>query len=279
MMQVKQIVRNRRYAGITILEVAVGIAIVAALVVALMPVVARAREVSYTARCQHNLKQLGVAFAAYDQDNLGYLPHGQYAGFNGANGTPTGASVVDLQMREWMRLYYPYILSTPISANELTNPYASPNMALIRDQTSVFDCPATMTRVGHFHPINGYKSYPKLFDYLVYNHRRPSSSVIINKLQQLPTRGLLLTDARETDPIYTWGNNFDSGNDDYFLWQLLYFPQGNPAVDGATGYRPGFHHQNGNNALFPDGAAQRLPRTSMQPGYASGNYTTNIVIP
>lgn len=277
-MQGKRIVRNKRRAGLTIVEVAVGMAIIAALVVALLPVLSRARDIGQTTRCLHNLKQLGIAFANYDQDNLGYLPHAQYAGFTPA-GAPTGAIETDFQIREWMRIYYPYILSTPISPSELTNPFASPNMVAIRLQTPLFDCPTTTTRVGHFHPINGYQSYPKLFDYLVYNHKRPNSSVIINKLQQLPARGLLLTDARETDPIYTWGNNFDSGNDDYFLWQLLYFPQSNPAVDGATGYRPGFHHQNGNSALFPDGAAQHLARAAMQPGYASGNYTTNIVMP
>lgn len=272
-------VGSSRNAGITILEVMVGLGIVMALVVALMPVLARARDVSYTARCLHNLKQLGVGFGQYDQDNLGYLPHAQYAGFNGATGAPTGASVTDLQSREWMRLYYPYILSTPISPSELSNPYASPNMVAIRDQTSVFDCPATNIKVGHFHPINSYKSYPKLFDYLVFTHVRPGGGgVLINKLQQLSTKDFLLMDARDGDPIYTWGNNFDSGNDNYFLWQLLYFPS-SPTVDGATGYRPGYHHQVGTNTLFPDGAAQHLTRSDVQPNWTSGNYTTRISLP
>lgn len=267
--------KSSRNSGISIVEVLVAISISVVMIIALIPALSRAREAARSAVCISNLWQIGVALGRYAEDNSGYLPQGQYLGFSGAE---TGQPVFDLQSREWMRIYYPYLLAAPINPSELTNPYSSPDIVSIRKQITVFDCPSTNNVVGHFHPVTGYKSQPKALDYLVFTHKKPSSAVLINKLARLPRNAFLLMDARETDPIYSWGNNADPGNDNYFLWQLLYIPQANPAVDGYSGYRPGFHHQAGNNTLFPDGSAQHLDRTQVQPNYLSGNYTTRITL-
>lgn len=273
----------QRRAGLTFVEVLAAIAIVGLLVAALIPALAQSREASRTTVCLANMHTLGLAFGNYAQDNFGFLPHGQYLGWSGAQ---TGQPVTDpVRVREWMRFYYPYILPDPINESERTNPYASPDMVTMRDFTSAFDCPSTAARVGHFHPASGYRIMPKRFDYLVFAHRiNPTQTPLIAKLDSLPTNAFLLMDARATDPAYSWGNNGDAQNDNYFLWQLIFNPSNltvphSPAVDGSTGYRPGFHHLNGCSTLFPGGNAMRLNRDQVQPGYISGNYTTRTTLP
>ena len=51
------------------------IAIIAILAAILFPVFARARERAKQTQCINNLKQFGVAFRTYADDNNGYLPN------------------------------------------------------------------------------------------------------------------------------------------------------------------------------------------------------------
>lgn len=275
--------RTRRQAGLTLIELLAATAIVGVMVAALIPAMPSAREASRSTVCLSNMHTLGVAFANYSADNIGFLPHTQYLGWTGAQ---AGLPVTDpMRVREWMKIYYPYIIPDPINPAELTNPYISPDMVAIREITSAFDCPSTGARVGHFHPVSGYKTLPKRFDYLVFAHRvNPTQTPLISKLDNLSPKAFLLMDARATDPAYSWGNNADAQNDDYFVWQLMFNPSNlntphSPTVDGSTGYRPGFHHNNGCSTLFPGGNASRLNRVDVQPGYAIGNYTTRTALP
>ena len=60
--------------GFTLIELLVVIAIIAVLAAILFPVFARAREKSRQAVCMSNLKQIGTAFALYDQDYDDLMP-------------------------------------------------------------------------------------------------------------------------------------------------------------------------------------------------------------
>jgi prepilin-type N-terminal cleavage/methylation domain-containing protein/prepilin-type processing-associated H-X9-DG protein len=55
--------------GFTLIELLVAIAIIAILAAILFPVFAQAREKARQAVCQSNLKQIGLAFSQYSQDN------------------------------------------------------------------------------------------------------------------------------------------------------------------------------------------------------------------
>ncbi len=59
--------RTRR--GFTLIELLVVIAIIAILAAILFPVFAKAREKARQSSCQSNLKQIGLAFIQYAQDN------------------------------------------------------------------------------------------------------------------------------------------------------------------------------------------------------------------
>lgn len=74
-----------RRKGFTLIELLVVIAIIAILAAILFPVFARARAKARQAKCQSNLKQLGLAFVMYCTDNDEYLPIWGYGGTNQPN--------------------------------------------------------------------------------------------------------------------------------------------------------------------------------------------------
>src|SRR4051812_32240613 len=60
--------------GFTLVELLVVIGIIALLVAMLLPALRKARQSAITASCLSNLRQIGMAFHMYANENHGWLP-------------------------------------------------------------------------------------------------------------------------------------------------------------------------------------------------------------
>lgn len=85
--------------GFTLIELLVVIAIIAILAAILFPVFAKVREKARQTSCVSNMKQLGLAFTQYVQDNDETYPYGVLSYNGGASGEGWGGEI------------YPYVKS------------------------------------------------------------------------------------------------------------------------------------------------------------------------
>jgi prepilin-type N-terminal cleavage/methylation domain-containing protein/prepilin-type processing-associated H-X9-DG protein len=65
---------SRSTNGFTLIELLVVVAIIAVLIAMLLPAMKKARQTAYDAGCMSNLKQWGLAFAMYSNDNYEQMP-------------------------------------------------------------------------------------------------------------------------------------------------------------------------------------------------------------
>lgn len=92
--------RGRFQGAFTLIELLVVIAVIALLMAILMPALSRARKQARAVVCQSNLKQWGLMYAMYCDDNNGYFFSGQINGSDEPADTDHG--------RYWRVLMKPY---------------------------------------------------------------------------------------------------------------------------------------------------------------------------
>ncbi len=101
--------RLTKFRGFTLIELLVVIAIIAILAAILFPVFAKAREKARQISCVSNLKQLGLGFTQYSQDNDETMP-GANAAYYKAGGAYSD------YVGGWANMIYPYVKSTGVYA-------------------------------------------------------------------------------------------------------------------------------------------------------------------
>jgi len=126
-------IATRRRIGFTLIELLVVIAIIAVLIGLLLPAVQKVREAAARAKCQNNLKQIGLGLFNYESANQQFPS------------AATGPSYDSTSyLSSWMKSILPYIeqqnLYNQFSVN--TNWYETPNFAAIATQVSIYVCPS-----------------------------------------------------------------------------------------------------------------------------------------
>jgi prepilin-type N-terminal cleavage/methylation domain-containing protein len=137
---------NRRIGsrrGFTLIELLVVIAIIAVLIGLLLPAVQKAREAAARAKCQNNLKQVGLAYHNYESANQGF-PAAYWSG-NVVNQPAAGWAIFLLPYMEQQNLYtnYNFVYAFTDSLN-------SQNQTVVQTPIPILNCPSAPTPTGPY---------------------------------------------------------------------------------------------------------------------------------
>jgi len=161
----RSLIRPR--AGFTLIELLVVIAIIAVLVGLLLPAVQKVREAANRAKCENNLKQLGLALHNF-HDTKGHFP---------ATVRPPTSNIGLLPRQGWMLFLLPYIEQDNLSNgyNFALNWFDSPNLPVTSLRVPIFQCPSVpaVERLDGQPEISPWVGIVAVTDYAVFNFVDP----------------------------------------------------------------------------------------------------------
>ena len=135
--------------GFTLIELLVVIAIVSVLVALLLPAVQSAREAARRVSCRNNLKQIGLAFAGYEETfgryPAGYLSQSVHSPSQAAATTPDTTFWNAAPGWGWGATLLPHLEQSGVTGSiDRERPIWDPEFASVIDQTlPVFLCPTS----------------------------------------------------------------------------------------------------------------------------------------
>ena len=145
---------RRSRSGFTLIELLVVIAIIAILIGLLVPAVQKVRAAAARLSCSNNLKQIGLAYHNYANDNNSSFAPAMNSGVNNSAGWGTFL----LPYIEQDNLYKQYTFTAPFQY--VNAAYGINNQAVVNTPIKIYLCPASPSRSGPYSYTFNYPGYP-----------------------------------------------------------------------------------------------------------------------
>jgi len=239
--------RRKIIAAFTLIELLVVIAIIAILAAMLLPALSKAKEKAKMAKCLGNIRQWGLGFRMYCDDNSDFVPDEGNQG--AAINDPGGPTATDNYHNAWYNCVAPTIKQVPLV--ELYGANGHAHTPPLPGSASIFSCPSAPDpdpKAGFQNPPVVAKAY---FMYGMNNRLCINMSTRASGVQQTKLTGVL----KPSDTVFLAevnGNSIDPNNGSA------------PASDsGTTGYYAIARHSNNKIGIFTmcDGSS-RSARTN-----------------
>ena len=244
----------QRTTGFTLVELLVVIGVIALLISILLPSLVKARQAAMRVSCSSNLRQLGIVFRMYANDNKGWLP------FINPVSSGTNSFALSTRQYNWPLFYTPY-LKPQISDSELwvfSGKERMINQWLLMAKIPVFGCPVK----SQLPRSNSAWWGRNMWDYMMVAYEPGNATEPYYKLDKMPGETILLIErSPDVDEYYglNGGEVLGEANAVAILSSVKYNIWNKEAV--------GYEHFGGCNILFPGGDVQYYQRKDYQPGW------------